>query len=101
MHCVRSILGFLEAKVNYHKAAWTMSKQDLTGWIDPAGRKTTPGPDHLRVAVSNYEEEIRERFKKFSAYTDGYTDRDKFVLDMKKSIRGLINVVLEYLKKTE
>jgi len=78
-----------------------MSKLDLTGWLDPAGRKNGPSPDNLRAAMSNYDEEFRRMMKEFRGYNGGYTDRNKFAVDLSKHMKDMLKVIEEYLKKTE
>lgn len=80
---------------------WSMSRIDHMAWMDPAKRRNTLGPDNLRVALGNYEDEFREMAKDYLDFKAGYTDRGKFLVDIRKHFKAMLNVVYEYLKKTE
>ena len=100
--CIKEIFMMLETKCNFPGSNnWTMSKNDLYGWLDPAGRRNGPSPDNLRVAMSNYDEEFRRMMKDFREYNGGYTDRNKFAVDFSKHMKDMLKVIEEYLKKTE
>ena len=98
--CIAEVHRNLTVKITYVQKNWTMSLKDFVGWIDPAGRTLKPGADDMRETMSRFEERARELLKDFQEYKNGYTDRGKFLLDIRKHLRDVNAAVEAYLQKT-
>lgn len=94
--CVKVIVDWLEVKILFPKPDWTMSRQDLAGWIDPQGKKEKPHIDDLRNEMSEWDKDMIESGKSLMKME---ITRNDYYLEMRKKVKRFLQMVGEYLEK--
>lgn len=102
VNCVRLVLSYLELKITHPQQQWLMGRADMSAWMDPNGHAGPRGPvaQDLRNRLSRIEEDAKEIFKHGMTLTNGYTDRNLLIKDIRAKFVEMLKVTEEYLVKT-
>lgn len=96
--CLRGIATLTFTRILYSRSQnWSMREVEMLGWADPAGRSTIPTPENLRNVIYSMDEKIKKQCKGLQRYD---VDRDRFAMELRKSLKEIFFNIEEYLKKT-